>query len=289
MNPVPLCRFAVLVAAATISAPLITGAAEPGKRTVTAPAPVPPPAYADIADLVIRSPVVVDATVRSTKQIKGAEATNLAPGHARLLVTADVGGLLRGPGALPPRIEYLLDLPADKKGRPPQLRKHRVLLFARPVAKLTAQIQLTGDGAQRDWTAPLDALTRKIIAEVVDPAAPPAITGIGNAFHVPGSLPGDSETQIFLTTADARPVSLSIIRRPGEQARWSVALSEIVDEAAAPPVKDTLLWYRLACFLPPVLPDRALSANDSANADAARVDYQFVLKSLGPCGRTTAS
>ena len=68
---------------------------------------------------------------------------------------------------------------------------------------------------------------------------------IGNAFHVAGSLPGEGETQMFLTTADARPVSLSILRRPGEQPRWAVALAEIVDEAAGPPQRDTFLWYRL--------------------------------------------
>jgi hypothetical protein len=82
------------------------------------------------------------------------------------------------------------------------------------------------------------------------PGAAPRITGIGRAFHVPGNLPGESETQIFLQTADSRPVSLSVLRRPGETPRWAVALSEIVDEAAVPPAPGTLLWYRLACTLP---------------------------------------
>src|SRR5207253_7979853 len=95
---------------------------------------------------------------------------------------------------------------------------------------------------------------RRIAADLVAADTPPTITGIGNAFHVPGALPGEGETQIFLTTADNRPVSLSILRRPGEQPRWAVALSEIVDEAAAPPARDTLLWYRLACSLPAALP-----------------------------------
>ena len=82
--------------------------------------------------------------------------------------------------------------------------------------------------------------------EVVAPDAPPAITGLGNAFHVPGTLPGEGETQIFVQTATGAPISLSILRRPGEQRRWAVALGEVVDDAAAPPPRDTLLWYRLA-------------------------------------------
>ena len=65
---------------------------------------------------------------------------------------------------------------------------------------------------------------RAIVREARAADAPPRITGIGRAFHVPGSLPGESETQIFLQTADSRPISLSVLRRPGEQPRWSVAL-----------------------------------------------------------------
>src|SRR6185503_7233832 len=109
---------------------------------------------------------------------------------------------------------------------------------------------------------------RALLRELTAADAPPRITGIGRAFHVPGSLPGESETQIFLQTADARPISLSILRRPGERPRWSVALSEIVDEAAAPPAPDTLLWYRLACTLPPRLPAQALSEASAEEAQA---------------------
>src|SRR3546814_7628869 len=71
---------------------------------------------------------------------------------------------------------------------------------------------------------------------------------------VPGTIPGESETQIFLRTSDQRPVSLSVLRRPGEAPKWSVSLDEMVDESSAPAGRDTLLWYRLACFLPGQLP-----------------------------------
>jgi hypothetical protein len=76
------------------------------------------------------------------------------------------------------------------------------------------------------------------------------------------------------------------LRRPGEQPRWSVALSEIVDDAAAPPARDTLLWYRLACTLPPRLPAQSLSEAAADEADAIQADYRLVMDGLGRCVRT---
>lgn len=246
------------------------------------------PAYADVADLVLKSPIITDATIRSVTKLKGADAVSAIAGHQRILVSADIANVIRAPGSLPPRIEYLLDVVADPQGRLPKLKKQHVMLYARPVAGQPNQLQLTGEQSQQLWSPTLDLLTRRITTDVLSPGAPPAITGIGNAFFVAGSLPGEGETQIFLTTADNRPVSLNIISRPGEAKKWAVALSEIVDEAAAPPPPGTLLWYRLACFLPRALPDHSLAASDEASAASARSDYQFVLSALGPCGRTFA-
>jgi len=242
--------------------------------------------YADIADLVLSAPIIADATVRSTSKIKAAEAPNLAPGLVRLYVEVDVTALVRGADGLPPRIGYLLDVMPDSAGRVPKFKKARVLIFARPVAGAVNQVQLVAPDAQLDWTPASDARARRIAKDALASEAPPVITGVGNAFHVAGALPGEGETQIFLTTADQRPVSLSILRRPGEQPRWAVALSEIVDESAAPPAPETLLWYRMACALPPTLPERSTTSLEAADATIAREDYAFVLAALGPCGRT---
>ncbi|MEG3167571.1 hypothetical protein U1737_05105 [Sphingomonas sp. LB3N6] len=242
--------------------------------------------YADIADLVLSAPVIADATVRSTTKIKPAEAPNLAPGFVRLYVEVDVTALIRGADGLPPRIGYLLDVAPDSAGRVPKFKKARVLIFARPVPGAVNQVQLIAPDAQLGWTPMADARARKIAKDALAGDAPPVITGIGNAFHVAGALPGEGETQIFLTTADQRPVSLSVLRRPGEQPRWAVALSEIVDESAAPPAPDTLLWYRMACALPPTLPERSTGSLEAADATIAREDYAYVLAALGPCGRT---
>ena len=252
--------------------------------TAAASAPAGP-SYADMIDLVLAAPVIADATIRSTTRLKGADIVGVPAGIERLYIEADVTALIRGAGGLPPQIGYLLDVATDARGRTPPLKKTRVLLFARP-APVPGQLQLIAPDAQLGWTPAIDGRVRDIARAVLAPDAPPRITGVGQAFHVAGALPGEGETQVFLQTADSRPVSLSVLRRPGERPRWAVALSEIVDDAAAPPPRDTLLWYRLACTLPPQLPARAIA--DLAPDDAARAqaDYGFVLAQLGACGRT---
>jgi len=281
----PLVLPGLLVAAAPIMA---AATQSPDSRPASAAVDGGGAAYADLVDLTLASPVIADAAIRSTTRIKGAEAAGVAAGRQRLYVEADVTALVRGQAGLPPRIGYVLDAPTDDRGRAPKLKKTRVLLFARPVANLPDQVQLSAPDAMLPWSPAVDAQVRAIARAAVAADAPPAITGIGNAFHVPGALPGEGETQIFLIAAGGRPVSLSILRRPGEQPRWAVALSEIVDEAAGPPAKDTLLWYRLACGLPSALPETATARLDPANATIAQEDYGFVLAQLGPCGRRRA-
>lgn len=250
---------------------------------------VPALPYADVVDLVLSSQTIVDATIRSAARIKGAEAASVAPGLTRFYVEADVTALIRGPGGVPPRVGYLLDVAPGPGGRLPKLKKQRVLVFARPASGgIGGQLQLVAPDAQRPWSAELDATARGVAREAVAADAPPRVTGVGNAFHVPGSLPGEGETQLFLTTANGQPVSISVLRRPGEQPRWAVALSEIVDEAAAPPKPGTLLWYRLACGLPAALPAQSTAELSGEDATTAQEDYRFVLRSLGPCGRTRA-
>ncbi len=242
--------------------------------------------YATTVDLVLQAPVIVDTTIRSASRIKGAEAAGLAPGSARFYVEADVAALIRGE-AVPPRIGFLIDVPLDARGRAPRLRRERIIAFARPVPGRAGQLQLVRRDSYQIWTPESDQGVRAIVRETLQPDAPPAITGIGNAFHVPGVLPGEGETQIFLLTDSGDPVSLTVLRRPGEQRRWAVALGEIVDDAAAPPQRDTLLWYRLACGLPRTLPPASTANEEPNRARLAREDYQFVLRELGNCDRVS--
>lgn len=255
----------------------------------TPPAATASPAvdYATLAGLVEQSPLIIDATIRSAAKIKGAEAGGLAPGFTRFYVEADVGTLVRGTSAIPQRVGWVVDAGPDWRGRAPNLKKRRVLAFARPVAGRPDQVQLVTPDAQRDWTPAVESLARRIAQEFTARDAPPVITGVRGAFHVPGALPGEGETQIFLTTKDDRPAALSVLRRPGEEPRWSVALSEIIDDAAEAPRRDTLLWYRLACALPAALPERATASLEPGDAQQAQADYRLVLDQLGPCRNGT--
>lgn len=252
-----------------------------------APSPAPAFSYADLADRALAAPVAVVVTVSEAIRLPPEQATGVPAGYARLYVEAVANRLIRGPGDLPPQIRYLVDVPLGAKGKLPKLKKAQMLLLARPVSGRPGELQLISRDAQMPVTPELERRIGAILTEAVKRDAPPPITGIASAFHVAGTVQGEGETQIFLTTQDNRPISLNVLRRPGEERRWSVALTEVVDEAAQPPARETLLWYRLACGLPSTLPSDSIADLDSAAAEAAREDYRFVLDALGPCTRTS--
>jgi hypothetical protein len=275
--------FHAFCCVAAFATPLSSVAQTQGNAPLPQAPMVAIPTYVAVTRLVLDSPLIVDATVRSATRIKGPEAADVAQGKIRYFIESDVGALIRGDSALAARIGFVADVPTDWRGRAPKLVKQRLLLFARPVSGQAGMVQLTGPDSQQPWSPELDARVRGIVQEILAKNAPPRITGLGHSFHVPGVLPGEGETQIFLSTDTGAPVSLQILRRPGEQPRWAVALGEIIDDAAGPPKRDTLLWYRLACGLPATIPDRSLSAETPENAAAARQDYALVREALGPC------
>ncbi len=237
---------------------------------------------ADVADLFAAAPVILRAKIVSAAVVKGAA---VAPGTVRYYVKGQVTALIRGPQAVPPRLSWLVDMRPDSRGKLPKLNKADVLVAALPVAGRPGEIRLAARDAQVFWTPAIEARVRALVANVAAPDAPPAISAIVSAFHTAGTIPGEGETQIFLSTVTREPVSISILSRPGQAKRWAVALGEIVDEAAAPPAPGTLGWYRLACFLPPTLPDAAIAALPSEESRSAQADYDFVLRTLGPCTR----
>jgi hypothetical protein len=245
-----------------------------------------PLSYADTADLSIGTAIVAHVRIRTAERIKSAPAIIVPPGRARFVITADVIALIRGAGGLPPQIRYLVDVPTDAKGKPPKLKKAEMMVFGVVVPKRNGEIQLIAPDAQVPMVPGLAERVRAIILADTRADAPPRITGVGDAFHVAGSLSGQGETQIFLVANDGRPASLSIWREPGLKPRWAVSLDEIVDQGAGPPQRDTLLWYRLACFLPQSLPIESVATLDTESARIAAEDYKVVLDGLGPCGRT---
>jgi hypothetical protein len=241
--------------------------------------------YADLTDLALAAKVAAVVTVKNTVKLKDADAAGVAPGFVRFYIEGDVNGLIAGQGGIPASVSWIADVPMDAN-RAPKLKKLKLILLARPVPQKPGMLQLVSKSAQLGWTPETEQRLRAILTEANSPSAPPQITGIGHAFHVAGSLPGEGETQIFLKTADNRPVSIDVQRHPGEDPRWTVSLGEIVDDSAAAPKRDTLLWYRLACALPSTLPADAIADQAPDDATQAQADYKLVLDGLGPCGRT---
>jgi len=249
-------------------------------------APPPPAAsYADLVDLADGAPLVIRAQPRKLAAVESERARGLRPGWGRFYVEARTEALIFGSAPLGEALTYLVDLPLDAKGKPPQFKKKSVVLFARAVPGHPGQLQLVAPDAQLLWDQALDARVKGVLRELYAAGAPPRISAVREAVHTSGDLAGAGETQIFLVSASGEPAAITVTRAPGSAPRWGVSFSELVDSGSAP-ARDSLAWYRLACFLPPALPRIAASGDDSADRTAASADYAFVMSQLGPCPRT---
>ena len=258
-----------------------------GTTPLAAQAPVPQAlSYADIVDLADGAPLVVRAQIRDQATVEPERSPGLAPGHVRLYVEARTTALIAGNAPVGESLRYLVDLPLNEKGKAPKLKKQDVLLFARPVAGQPGAIQLVEPDAQFPYSEPFAESVRSVLAALVAPSAPPRVTGVRDALAVEGTLVGESETQLFLDTEQDGPVSVTVVRRPNQAPRWGVSWTEIVDQAARPPRRETIEWYRLACFLPASLPAEANLSTDPATRQLAERDYALVLDQLGDCPRT---
>lgn len=283
----PFHRFATMLGAAAALAilPSPRGLAQ---VPAAAPAVRDVPTYADLADLADRAPLVARVEIREVIRLKPAQSPGMRAGMARVLVRARTRALLVGE-SVGESVSYLADVALDPKGNTPKLKKTSALIFARTVPARAGELQLVGADAQIPWTQPTEDRVRAILTELVAPGAPPRVTGVREVSFVPGNLVGEGETQIFLATEAGDPVSISVLHRPGEPPRWGVAFGEIVDQAARPPQRETLAWYRLACFLPAGL---SSATNLSGEAEARRKaaeDYRYVRAQLGACPRTRGS
>lgn len=243
------------------------------------------PTYADIADLADSSGMVVLAQVKKLLRVEDERAPGLAPGHGRYYVEAKTKSLLTGSAPLGESVKYLVDLPLDSRGKPPKLKKTDVFLFARAVPGRPDELQLVTPTAQRPWTEAGEARLRGILKSLVSPDAPAVISGVRELFYVPGTLAGQGETQIFLKTEDGSAASITVRHHPGAPPAWGVSFSELVANVGHPPERNTLAWYRLACFLPNSPPSDANVSDGYAARKQAEADYRMVLGDLGVCER----
>lgn len=255
--------------------------AAPAQQTV-APSPY---SYAQAADLAQGAPAILIGRIRSISPVRAERAPGLRPGTARYYLDVQATTLIRGEAGLAQRLGMLIDLAEPNSRATVRAMKGKSFVFFGTGTKGGTQFQLVDSEALLPWTPGVEAQLRSIASELVAPDAPPAIRSVVDAFHVRGTVAGESETQIFLATTTDRPVSLSVIRRPGQEPHFGAALGEIIDEAASVPPRDTLLWYRLACGLPATLPAAATAKLEPADAAPARVDYAAFLAQLGTCDR----
>jgi hypothetical protein len=281
-----LRQFAILPAALALGAvPAL------GQTAVPAEAAGPPlgASYADIADLLDATPLVLRVQPRTIARVDDERAGDVRPGAGRFYIEARTVALVFGHADLAPAVSFLVDLPLDSKGKPPVLKKRDVLLFARPAPANSAQVALVAPDAMLLWTPESDARTRAILTAMLKPDAPAKVTGVREIVFVPGNLAGEGETQVFLRTANGSAASLTVEHRSGAPVKWGASFSELTADIDAPPQRDTLEWYRLACFLPRTVPP-GVNLSDGPTAQAqAQADYRTVLDGLGDCTRLRRS
>jgi len=275
--------FALIGAAAALA---IGTAAAPLAAQSETPAVMTGPTYADLADLAIPAKLVIKAKIRKQATLKPERAPSLRPGWARLYIEAQTLSLISGDVPIGESLKYLVDVRLDADGDVPKLKNREVLLFALPVPGRPAELQLVDVDAQLPADPQTEARTTAILRELASPDAPPRIEGVRDVLSVGGNLAGESETQLFLDAAGGATVAISVVRRPGMEPKWGVSWTEIVDQSAEPPARDTLEWYRLACFLPDALPQEAFLSNDRESRVRAEEDYRVVIEQLGSCPRT---
>ena len=244
--------------------------------------------YADLAGLSDAADLVIRAQIRRQIEVEPERAPGLKAGFARLYIEGQTLALISGSAPIGESLRYLVDVPLTGKGKPPKLKKSEVMLFARASANSASQIQLVSSAAQLPYSLALEERLRPILAELAEADSPAAVTGVRDALSVSGNLAGESETQIFLKTTDNSPVSIAVLRRPGQQPLWGVSWGEIIDQSARPPRPQTIGWFRLACALPPSLPSGANLSRDRTQRLQAERDYRYVMGALGPCVRKLA-
>lgn len=276
-------RFSVLGAATLLGLLIASPVAADSRKTVIPAAPEP--TYADLADLADAAPLVIQVQPRKVLKVAPERARGVPPGWGRLYVEAKTTALVSGRTGVGAKLRYLVDVPLDAKGKPPRLLKQQHVIFARDVPGRPDELQLVAPDGQLPWDARLDSRLRGVIGELAAPGAPQRVTALREAIHVPGTLANEGETQLFLETAGQEPAAITVTRVPGQPARWTASFSELVSSSAGPPRRDTLAWYRLACFLPRQLPGGVNNSGTVEDRQAAARDYRYVIEQLGACPR----
>ena len=275
--------------AATLALPLAacasTGTALSQDVPVAELPPAQAPTYADLVTMAMAADTVAIVAVEDQIAFPEERAPDVPPSHIRLYIELLTQNLLSGPQAVGAQLAFVVDQRRDPDGDAPDLEDRQFLVFGDLSQSQPGALQLLSSDSMLPAGPQLEARVRRVLTQLAAADVPPAVTGLRDVISVPGNLVGESETQMFVETDTGAPVSLTVIRRPGMTPQWGVSLGELVDASAQPPERETLTWYRLACFLPRELPDNSFLQRDRASQDQARADYAYILSELGTCER----
>lgn len=241
--------------------------------------------YDDIMEITLESELVVDIIVRKIKNLPNSQTIGVRPDRKRILIIGEVQSLIRGKNGLNQEVQFLFDAPIDSRGKIPKYKKMRFLAFGRHIAGNSGFIRLSRTASMTAYSNRINNMVRNNIREAIAANAPQKIIAINSAFHSPGTIIGEGESQIFLSTEFDQPMAISVISKQGQNRRWSVSTSEVIDINATEPKRFSLLGYRLACSLPRSLDPSIIESDDSRNRDKVKSDYKLVLDSVGPCQR----
>lgn len=243
------------------------------------------PTYADLVTMAVAADTVAIVTVDDQIPFPPERAPDVGPSSVRLYIEALTQTLLAAPTGIGEEVVFVVDQRRDPDGDPPDLEERSFVLFGDLSRTQPGAIQLLSSRAMLPAGPQLEARIRRVLSQIAASGRPAQVTGVRDVISVPGNLAGESETQMFVQTADGAPVSLTVIRRPGMAPEWGASLGELVDASARPPQPETLEWYRFACFLPRDLAPDSFLQRDRESQAQARADYAFVLQQLGPCER----
>jgi hypothetical protein len=249
--------------------------------------------YSDIADLADASPLILKVRIRSVRTVELPAPEGSKTRVRYQMVNATTLSLIRGTNGIAPQVAFMVAAPpkakmaAESALAPVRLRAGgTMLLFARPAAR-AGQIQLVSRHAAQPWSEALETTTRAITARAAWRQCRARDRGGGATLFTFRVRSREKARRRYSSRRPPAPRYPSPSRiAPGETARWGVSLGEIVDETAFAPAPGSLLWYRLACSLPPTLPDISVRTLPLLDAESARRDYRFVIESLGSCGHT---
>ena len=261
-----------------LAAIIVLGLAQPIESQTLPAQPVM--SYADLADLALAAPVVAHVRVKDADALSARDSPNVRAGHTRFVVDADVVALIRGDDGLPVRVSYLVDIPNDARGRAARIRGRTeyLVLANRPPADRPAELRLIAPDRRSLHSRNAARLRGCCEITAGRPPRSPASAAPSRSRLAAGA----SETQIFLQTADNRPISLNVLAGPARSragrsrwARWSTTPRRRRGETALVPPR-----LHPAAGAAGTEPERAAPGARAIGADAPR-DRAASLRATG--------